>query len=96
MGLITPGLSIKLPKELETPVYRKDILLSFYKLIGNDISKIEFISQQQNNYTWFITFEKDFNHQHLIGRQLSINDFQINIEDAVESSKYRVFTFRVF
>ena len=95
MATNTRSLFVKIPRNVKIDISRKIIIQSLYMVIKGDISNIEYISQQFNNFTWRITFKKDYDCAPLFGQKLRIGGYEIEMEDFNEVSKYKFSTYKV-
>ena len=89
------SLCVIIPREISHDFTRKLLISSLYKLIKADLSHVEYISQQFNNFTWRITFKKEYSCSKFIGKHLSISDREVVIQDFTEVSDFKFVTYKV-
>ena len=68
-------------KNKEKFINRKEIYDALFKVISKSVDQINYISQFNNNSTWYISFNDNYSINELFGTQLAIADEETMIED---------------
>lgn len=91
----TRSLIFRLPRRITEEVNRRVILKSLYGLIGEEIHFVDYVSQQNTNFLWRVTFKKDFDAGHLVGKKISVYGADVELEDLLEFNRFKYSTYRV-
>lgn len=89
------SIILRLPRGVSDNITRSSILQALYVIAKTDINEVEYISQQYNNYTWRITFKKDFSIAKLIGEKVRFSGVDVELEDFSEFSNFRFSSYKV-
>lgn len=89
------GLCIKIPKGVRVDVDRKKIIKAFYESRPEALEHIRYVSQQFNNYTWVISFDKAYDYSKLEYSSLNIDGYSLSLCEVVDPKKFRYASYRV-
>ena len=80
------SIVLRLPRGVSDVVNRKTILRSLFYLNKENFSKIEYVSQQFNNFTWRITFYNDFDASGYVGEKVSVSGVDVELTMSIRTT----------